>query len=156
MNGNHLKALAAALFIISFLASACKKEERCSVHPEAFRFSIKSSETGSDLLAEGGFNKEDIGIYYIYNDERQDLIVHSEDAGVGGYIVMASAQLPMISLTGRSDEFFLVLGPEITDTLLVVVDRQERGDCDYHPYVTVTHNGKDLAIIEGTPFLLEK
>jgi hypothetical protein len=156
MTGKFPKAAIAVAFIIFILMPACKKEQRCSVHPEAFRFSLKDSSTDSDLLISGAYKAEDIGIFYIYNGERQDLIVHEEQDHEAEYIIMTSAQLPMISLTGRSDKFYLVLSPEVTDTLVVVVEKEDRGDCDYHPYKTVKHNGRELTIIEGKSFILEK
>jgi hypothetical protein len=152
----YINIVSAVAITSIMVISACKKEERCSVHPEAFRFSLTDSENGSDLLASGTYKKEDIKIYYFYQGERQDLIVNEEANPDGDNIEMTSAQLPMVSLTGRSDIFYLELSPEQTDTLAVVVEKEDRGDCDYHPYTSVMHNGKALPVIEGKSFILEQ
>jgi hypothetical protein len=49
-----------------------------------------------------------------------------------------------------------VLSQEKTDTLYVVVEKEDRGECDYHPYISVKHNGKALPVIEGKAFILEQ
>jgi hypothetical protein len=149
------KSVVFILITAALAVSACKKEERCSVHPEAFRFSLADSETSSDLLASGVYSAENIKIYYFYKDERNSLIVNSETTP-GGRVEMYSAQLPMVSLTGRSDIFFLELSPQETDTLIVVVEKEDRGDCDYHPYALVKHNGNELPVQEGETFILKK
>jgi hypothetical protein len=152
----YIKIASALAFTAIMAVSACRKDERCSIHPEAFRFSLTDSENGTDLLASGTYKKEDIKIYYFYNGERQDLIVYEEANPEGDNIEMKSVQLPMVSLTGRSDVFYLVLSPDQTDTLDVVVEKEDRGDCDYHPYTSVKHNGKTLPVIEGKAFVLEQ
>jgi hypothetical protein len=153
---NFIKIAFTAAFAVLMALSACKKDDRCSVHPEAFRFSLTDSDTGSDLLASGTYQKEDIKIYYFYKGERQDLIVNEEANPDGDNIEMTSAQLPMVSLTGRSDTFYLVLSQEKTDTLYVVVEKEDRGECDYHPYTSVKHNGETLPVIEGKSFILKQ
>ncbi|MFP4366970.1 MAG: hypothetical protein ACLFQA_07745 [Bacteroidales bacterium] len=143
-----------AALIITILS--CKDEERCSVHPEAFRFSITDRETGSDLISSGIYSEEDIGIYYFHDEEKQELIVNRETDPQGDHVELYSAQLPMISLTGRSDIFYMELAPGETDTLLVLVEKESRGECDYHPYTLVKHNGEDIPIVEGRAFILKK
>ncbi len=137
-------------------ATACGKEETCSVHPDAFRFSIVEAGTGTDLLRSGVYDPGSIGIWYFYNDDRNDLIVNREANPDGDLIELVSVQLPMISLTGRSDIFYLALNEEDTDTLTVVVERESRDGCDYHPYTMVKHNGNALPITEGKSFIIEK
>ncbi|TVR70604.1 MAG: hypothetical protein EA408_11045 [Marinilabiliales bacterium] len=136
-------------------AIACKKEE-CSVHPDAFRFSLVGAESGADLIGTGVYNTSEIGVYYLLNGQRNDLIVNIEPEPDGDLVEMVSAQLPMISLTGRSDTFYLVLNELETDTLNVVVELERRDGCNYHPYTLVIHNGKSLPIVEGKAFILEK
>lgn len=138
-----------------FTAIACKKEE-CSIHPDAFRFSLVGAESGADLIAAGVYNTSEIGIYYLLNGQRNDLIVNIEPEPDGDLVEMVSAQLPMISLTGRGDIFYLVLNESETDTLNVVVELERRDGCNYHPYTLVMHNGKSLPIVEGKAFILEK
>ena len=156
MPGKPVNIIAAGLLAAMLVTTACSKDEGCSVHPDPFRFNIIDAGTRADLLATGVYNAGDMGIYYFLDDERQDLIVSQEPNPPGDYIELFSAQLPMISLTGRSDTFFLTLNANETDTLFVVVEKRERGDCDYHPYITVKHNGKDLPVAEGEAFVLEK
>lgn len=152
----YCPVLLVAVAVVIVTATACGKEEACSVHPDAFRFSIVEAETGTDLLASGVYDQGSIEIWYFYNDDRNDLIVNMEENPDGNLIEMASVQLPMISLTGRSDIFYLALGEAETDTLTVVVERERRDGCDYHPYTMVKHNGNALPIIEGKAFILEK
>lgn len=148
-----LTAISAALL---FLNPSCKDEQRCSIHPEAFRFSLIDSETSQDLLYSGIYNKEDIAIYYFYNGEQHYLLVNSDTNPGNGLHEMVSAQLPMISLTGRSDLFYLRLSQAETDTLFVTVERETREDCDYHPYTSVKHNWKDIPVTGGKSFILYK
>ncbi len=150
-----LKIFAVIMFMALILTPACKKDESCSIHPEAFRFSIIDTETDADLLETGVYSAEDIGIHYFYNDTKQDLIINQEANSGEGYTELFSAQLPMISLT-RSEIFYLVLNPQETDTLVVLMGREKRDGCDFHPYAEVRHNGKNLAISEGEAFIIEK
>jgi hypothetical protein len=143
------------LVLLLVLKYSCKDDQGCSIHPEAFRFSLIDSETGRDLLSQGIYSKEDIVIYYFYSGIRNDLLVNPEE-NPDGLLEMVSVQLPMISLTGRSDIFYLSLNQSETDTLFVRVERQVSGDCDYHPYTSVKHNGRDLPIKEGKGFILYK
>ncbi|MFO7923624.1 MAG: hypothetical protein R6U58_08020 [Bacteroidales bacterium] len=155
--GKYLKIAFAAAITAFMATTACNKDEGCSIHPEAFRFSIIDSESKADLLAAEVYRIEDIGIHYFYNDERQDLIVNLETNPEGEYTELFSAQLPMISLTGRSDVFYLYLSRNVTDTLVVKMGNEMRDGCDYHPYATVIHNGRNLPIAEeGKAFILEK
>jgi hypothetical protein len=152
-----LISVAATMAIVAIVAvSACKKEERCSIHPEPFIFSIIDGVSKADLLASNVYKVEEIGIYYFYENERHDLIVNLEPSPVGPFTELKVIQLPMISLTGRSDEFYLQLNSGNTDTLLVIVERLATEECDLHPYTTVKHNGKDIAAGDGGVFLIEK
>ena len=152
------KKIVITLFLAFMILAVpgCRDDERCSVHPEAFRFSLIATETGQDLLASGVYNKDEIQLYYFYNEEKQDLIVNSEIDPDRDIIEMVSAQLPMISLTGRSDIFYLRLNQAETDTLFVTVEKEDRGECDHHPYIMVKHNHKILPVIEGKGFVIEK
>ncbi len=152
---NVIKSAVLLLITAALAVSACKKEERCSVHPEAFRFSLADNETSSDLLASGVYNAENIKIYYFHKNEKNSLIVNRETTPEGK-VEMYSAQLPMVSLTGRSDIFYLELSPQETDTLLVIVEKEDRGECDYHPYTLVKHNGIEIPVNEGETFILKK
>lgn len=144
------------LISAALITLSCRKEEKCSIHPEPFRFSVVDGESRSDLLATGIYNPDNIGIYYFSNDERNDLIVNREPEPDGDLTELVSIQLPMISLTGLSDIFYLVLNPEETDTLTVVMGMEIRKGCNYHPYISVKHNGISLPITEGQAFILEK
>ncbi len=148
---------AAVTAIIAVMAiAACKKDQNCSLHPEAFRFSIIDMETGDDLLGSGTYSTDNIGIHYFYNNQKQELIVNIEPNPDSHLIEMVSAQLPMVSLTGRSEIFYLVLDTQDTDTLTVLMGSEERNGCNYHPYAVVKHNGKNLPIAEEKAFILEK
>lgn len=146
---------ASATFLLLLIITACKDEERCSIHPEAFRFSLVAEENGSDLLATGIYDPEAIELYYFHENERQDLIVNKEQ-NPESLVVLYSSQLPMISLTGRSDTFYLALNSQETDTLFVVVERDIREDCDYHPYTLVKLNGRNIPVVEGEAFIFSK
>ncbi len=148
---------AAVTAIIAVMAmAACKKDHNCSLHPEAFRFSIIDMETGDDLLGSGTYPTDNIGIHYFYNNQKQELILNIEHDPDSHLIEMVSAQLPMVSLTGRSEIFYLVLNAQDTDTLTVVMGNEKRNGCDFHPYDVVKHNGKNLPVAEGKAFILEK
>ena len=154
---DKFQRMAAVTAIIAFITmAACKKDQNCSLHPEAFRFSIIDIETGDDLLQSGTYSTDNIGIYYFYNNQKQELIVNIEPNPDSIYIEMVSAQLPMVSLTGRSETFYLVLNDQDTDTLTVIMGNEKRNGCDFHPYYVVKHNGKDLPVAEGKAFILEK
>ncbi len=148
--------IVAFVVITTLIITSCKEDERCSIHPEPFRFSIIEKETGTDLLDNGAYNPEEIGIHYFANDERKDLIVNRETDPDTIYIELVTVQLPMISLTGLSDIFYLELGTDETDTLMVALGMEERGGCDYHPYTTVIHNGQHIDIVEEKAFILKK
>jgi hypothetical protein len=150
----YLKATALAVLLL--VNTACKKEERCSVHPEPFRFSIIDTQMETDLLKDGTFNAEMIGIHYFYNNERHDLIINRETEPLSQYTELKVIQLPMISLTGRSNIFFLELNTGLTDTLEIVVEKEAMPDCDYHPYTLVKHNGADLTTGTGGVYLIRK
>ena len=151
----YIKTAAVAILIAIMATSACKKDQNCSLHPEAFRFRIIDGKTGTDLLGTGVYDIDEIGIFYFFNGNREDLIVTEDTEPSGSYIDLKSAQLPMVSLT-RTDIFYLELNSEDTDTLLVVVEKVTVDGCDHHPYTTVRHNGKELPIVEGEAFILEK
>ncbi len=152
----YLKTAAVAILIAIMATSACKKDQNCSLHPEAFRFSIIDRETGADLLGSGTYSTDNIGIHYFYNNQKQELIVNMEPDPDSLFIEMVSVQLPMVSLTGRSEIFYLVLNAQDTDTLTVVMGSEKRNGCKFHPYSVVKHNGKNLPIAEGKAFILEK
>jgi hypothetical protein len=152
----NLKIAAIAMMITIAVISGCKKEDRCSVHPEPFRFSIIDSHTSADLIETGVFTYEAIGIYYIYKGKREDLIVNRETNPLGPYTELKVIQLPMISLTGRSNIFYLELTPEMTDTLEINVEREAVDDCDYHPYTLAKHNGVEMPTELGGVFIIEK
>ncbi len=145
-----------AAFAVAMVASTACEDDNCSVHPDPFRFSITEAETGTDLLASGYYDPGSIEIFYVYNDERNDLIVNKEADPDSELTEMVSVQLPMISLTGRSDIFYLVLNEAETDTLNVIVERERHEGCDYHPYTLVKYNGKAIPVIQGKAFILEK
>jgi hypothetical protein len=144
------------LVLFLMIKPSCKEDKGCSIHPEAFRFSLVDSDTGDDLFRQGTYKQEDIAIYYFYGGSRNDLLVNAGENPEDGLLEMVSAQLPMISLTGRSDIFYLRLNQAETDTLFVRVERVARGDCDHHPYTIVKHNGRDIPITEGKNFILYK
>ncbi len=152
----YLKTAAVTAIIAVIAMAACKKDQNCSLHPEAFRFSIIDVETGDDLLGSGTYSTDNIGIYYFYNNQEQELIVNIEPNPDSHLIEMVSAQLPMVSLTGRSETFYLVLNAQDTDTLTVIMGNEKRNGCDFHPYDVVKHNGKNLPVTEGKAFILEK
>lgn len=137
--------------------SACKEDDNCSIHPEPFRFSIIDKEAKTDMLAEEVYiiDPED-GLYYFSNDERHSLIVNRETNPEGNYTELFSTQLPMVNLMKGVETFYLVLNEEDTDTLKVVMGWEKQNGCDFHPYAEVKHNGKDIDIIEGDAFILEK
>ncbi len=149
-----ISAIIAIMAVFAF--TACKKDQNCSLHPEAFRFSIIDLETGNDLLASGAYSKDNIGIHYFYNNQKQELIVNKEPNPDTIFIEMTSAQLPMVSLTGRSEIFYLVLNSRETDTLTVIMGNEKRNGCNFHPYSVVKHNGKNLTVAEGKAFILKK
>ena len=138
------------------MTGACKKEERCSVHPDPFRFSILDDQTGTDLVETGVLDIEKIGIHYYDNDERQDLIINLEQEPFSQFVELKVIQLPMISLTGLSNIFYLELDHEVSDTLEIIVEKEARADCDYHPYTMAKHNGKDMSVAEGGVYLIRK
>ena len=152
----YLKTAAVTAIIAVIAMAACKKDQNCSLHPEAFRFSIIDVETGDDLLGSGTYSSDNIGIYYFYNNQEQELIVNIEPNPDSHLIEMVSAQLPMVSLTGRSEIFYLVLNTQDTDTLTVIMGNEKRNGCDFHPYSVVKHNGRNLPVAEGKAFILEK
>ncbi|MGF1584218.1 MAG: hypothetical protein ACFCUM_02775 [Bacteroidales bacterium] len=152
----YFKAIALAMAVSLMANVACKKEERCSVHPEPFRFSIIDNQAGTDLLKNGTFDAEKIGIHYFYNNERHDLIINNEIEPLSQYTELKVIQLPMISLTGRTNIFYLELNTELTDTLEIVVEKEAMPDCDYHPYTMAKHNGTNLTTGTGGVYLIRK
>jgi hypothetical protein len=152
----YFKATAFAIALLLMATISCKKEERCSVHPEPFRFSIIDTQSETDLLKNGTYDIETIGIHYFYNDERHDLIINTESEPLSQYTELKVIQLPMISLTGRSDIFYLELNSGLTDTLEIVVEKEAMPDCDYHPYTMAKHNGADLTTGTGGVYLIRK
>jgi hypothetical protein len=152
----YIKFTSLFAFSLFFAFTSCKKDEGCTIHPEPFRFSIVESGSGTDLIESGEYQVENIEIYYFFNDEKQDLIVILEENPEGDLTELFSAQLPMISLS-RTETFYLQLSQQETDTLLVVMGKETRDGCIYHPYETVFHNGTNLPIPEeGKAFILEK
>ncbi len=152
----YWKTAAVAVLTAIMATTACKKDQNCSLHPEAFRFSIIDRETGADLIESGTYRTDNIGIHYFYNNQEQELILNIEHDPDSHLIEMVSAQLPMVSLTGRSEIFYLVLDSQDTDTLTVVMGSEVRNGCNFHPYAVVKHNGKNLPIAEAKAFILEK
>ncbi len=147
---------ALAAFSLLLALTSCKKDENCTIHPEPFRFNIVESGSGTDLIKSGTYQVDNIGIYYFFNNERQDLIVIPEENPEGNLTELFSAQLPMISLS-RTETFYLQLSQQETDTLIVVMGKEIRDGCIYHPYETVFHNDQNLSIPgEGKAFILEK
>lgn len=152
----HKNLYAFTALLIVMMTGSCKKEERCSVHPDPFRFSIIDDQEGTDLIETGVFDIENTGIYYFDNDERQDLIINMVTEPLSQYIELKVIQLPMISLTGLSNIFYLELDHEVSDTLEIIVEKEAREDCDYHPYTMARHNGTDMSIVEGGVYLIRK
>ena len=152
----YFKTATVAVLTAIMATMACKKDQNCSLHPEAFRFSIIDRETGADLLESATYPTDNIGIHYFYNNQKQELIVNIEPDPDSHLIEMVSVQLPMVSLTGRSEIFYLVLNAQDTDTLTVLMGSEELNGCNFHPYAVVKHNGKNLPIAEGKAFILEK
>jgi hypothetical protein len=152
----YLRTAAVSVLLSIMTIAACNKDQNCSLHPEAFRFSIIDGETGDDHLGSGTYSTDNIGIHYFYNNQKQELIVNIEPNPDSILVEMVSVQLPMVSLTGRSEIFYLVLNAQDTDTLTVIMGNEKRNSCDFHPYSVVKHNGENLPITEGKAFILKK
>lgn len=155
-----MKKYSATAFIIfvtlCIAATSCKKEDNtCTVHPDAFRFSLVGVDNGTDLLVTGEYEIDDIEIYYLYNDQQNQLIINVEENPAGDYTELFSAQLPMISLT-RTETFYLRLNYQQTDTLVVIMGDEMLDGCRHHPYSLVTVNGVSLPMMGGDTFIIEK
>ena len=128
---------------ILFVIAACGDDEPepCTVESEPFRFVVVDPSGDNQLNSDNTLMNT--RIFYLDGSSEISLELDLNDGSEGIYGV--SPVLPLLSVNGTIDAYFLERG-EAVDTLSVQVSQEPPGnDCGEYIYGLVTFNGATVA-----------